>query len=84
MWQQIVNYTVYDLIGLPPESNPGSAVNFFIYDTVKILFMLTIIIFIIAVIRSFFPPEKTKKVLGHKREFIGNIVAALMGILTPF
>jgi len=84
VWQQIVNYIVYVLIGLPPESRPGSAVNFFIYDTVKILFMLTIIIFIIAVIRSFFPPEKTKKVLGHKREFIGNIVAAFMGILTPF
>lgn len=84
VWQQIVNYIVYQLIGLSPESHLGSAVNFFIYDTIKILFMLTVIIFIIALIRSFFPPEKTKKVLGHKKLFIGNIIAALMGILTPF
>ena len=84
MWQQIVNYTVYGLMGLSPKSHLGSSVNFFIYDTVKILFMLTVIIFIISIIRSFFPPEKTKKVLGRKREFIGNIIAALMGILTPF
>ena len=84
MWQQAVNYLVYNLIGLSPESQLGSAVNFFLYDTVKILFMLVLIIFIIAMIRSFFPPEKTRKILGHKREFIGNIIAALMGILTPF
>ncbi len=84
MWQQIVNYLVYNLIGLSPESQLGSTVNFFIYDTVKILLMLALIIFIIAVLRSFFPPEKTKKILGHKRKYIGNFIAALMGILTPF
>ena len=84
MWQKVVNYLVYSLIGLSPESHLGSAINFFFYDTVKILFMLVLIIFIIAIIRSFFPPEKTRSILGHKREFIGNIVAALMGIVTPF
>ncbi len=84
MWQQVVDYLVYNLIGLSPESHLGSAINFFIYDTVKILFMLVLIIFIIAVIRSFFPPEKTRKILGHKHEYVGNIIAALMGILTPF
>jgi uncharacterized membrane protein YraQ (UPF0718 family) len=84
MWQQFVDYLVYSVLGLSPESHLGSAVNFFIYDTVKILFMLVLIIFIIAMIRSFFPPEKTRKILGHRREFVGNIIAALMGILTPF
>lgn len=84
MWQQFVNYLVYDRMGFMPESHLGSAVNFFLYDTIKILFMLVLIIFIIAVVRSYFPPEKTKKILGHKREFIGNIIAALLGILTPF
>jgi len=84
MWQQIVNYLAYNLIGLSPESHLGSAVNFFIYDSIKILFMLALIIFIIAVLRSFFPPEKTKKILSHKRKYLGNIIAALMGILTPF
>lgn len=84
MWQAFVNYLVYDLIGLSPETKLGSALNFFIYDTVKILVMLSLIIFAVTLIRSFFPPEKTKKVLSHKREFIGNIIAALMGIITPF
>ncbi|ADG81340.1 permease [Thermincola potens] len=84
MWQQFVNYLVYDLMGLSPESHLGSAVNFFIYDTVKILFMLSLIIFFVAIIRSFFPPEKTRKILSHKRKFIGNIIAALLGIVTPF
>jgi hypothetical protein len=84
MWQQVVNYLVYNLIGLSPESHFGSTINYFLYDTVKILFMLALIIFVIAIIRSFFPPEKTKNILGHRREFIGNIVAALMGIVTPF
>jgi hypothetical protein len=84
MWQQVVNYLVYTLLGLSSKSQLGSAVNFFLYDTVKILFMLLLIIFIISIIRSFFPPEKTRNILGHKREFIGNIVAALMGIVTPF
>jgi len=84
MWQQFVNYLVYDLIGLSPKSHLGSAVNFFIYDTVKILFMLSLIIFFVAIIRSFFPPEKTKKILGHKSKLIGNIIAAFLGIVTPF
>lgn len=84
MWQKFVDYLVYDLMGLSPESHSGAAVNFFIYDTVKILFMLTVIIFVIAIIRSYFPPEKTRKILSHKKEFVGNIIAALLGIVTPF
>ncbi|MFA5880855.1 MAG: permease [Eubacteriales bacterium] len=84
MWQQFVNYLVCDLMGLSAKSHLGSAVNFFIYDTVKIMFMLSLIIFLVAIIRSFFPPEKTKKILSHKSKFIGNIIAALLGIVTPF
>ncbi|MDA8442764.1 MAG: permease [Peptococcaceae bacterium] len=84
MWQALVDYLVYDLLGLSSQTHLGSAVNFFIYDTVKILVMLAIIIFAVTIIRSFFPPEKTKQILSHKRKFIGNIIAALMGIITPF
>jgi uncharacterized protein len=84
MWQAFVNYLVNNLMGLSPETKLGSAVNFFIYDTVKILVMLSLIIFLVTMIRSFFPPEKTKKILSHNKEFIGNIIAALMGIVTPF
>jgi len=62
------------------------AVNFFFYDTMKIFLMLSVIIFIVSVIRSFFPPERTKKLLGEgkARGFLGNIFAALLGIVTPF
>lgn len=84
MWQNFVNWLTYQVIGLTPNSKLGSSVNFFIYDTVKILAMLTVIIFAVAIIRSFFPPEKTKKILSHKRQFIGNIIAAILGIVTPF
>lgn len=84
MWQASVNYLVYDLMGLNPTSHLAGTINYFIYDTVKIMFMLTLIIFFVSLIRSYFPPEKTMKILSHKREFIGNIIAALMGTVTPF
>lgn len=84
MWQQFVNWLIYDLIGMSPQTRLGSAVNFFIYDTVKILFLLSLIIFIVAIIRSYFPPEKTRKILSHKRELTGNTIASLLGIVTPF
>jgi uncharacterized membrane protein YraQ (UPF0718 family) len=84
MWQQFVNWLIYDLIGISPQTRLGSAVNFFIYDTVKILLLLSLIIFIVAIVRSYFPPEKTRKILSHKREFVGNTAASFLGIVTPF
>jgi hypothetical protein len=62
----------------------SDALEFFIYDTIKIFFLLSVIIFAVSVIRSYFPPERTKRILSHKRQFIGNILAALLGIVTPF
>ena len=62
------------------------AVSFFFYDSLKILLMLSLIIFIVSLIRSFFPPERTKKLLGEgkARGILGNIFAALLGTVTPF
>jgi uncharacterized protein len=62
------------------------AANFFFYDTMKIFMLLAVIIYIVSFIRSFFPPEKTKRFLGKgkTRGFLGNIFAALLGIVTPF
>lgn len=60
------------------------ALTFFIADVIKIFILLFTIIYIVAVIRSFFPPEKTKKLLSHKRTVFGNIAAALIGVVTPF
>ncbi|MDR3586755.1 MAG: permease [Desulfosporosinus sp.] len=84
MLQSFADYVAYTLFGLLPNSHLGAAVDFFIYDTIKIFLMLATIIFLVSLIRSFFPPERTKKILSHKREFIGNILAALLGIVTPF
>src|SRR4030043_808215 len=84
MLKNISEYFTYHLIKLHPGTRLADSVEFFVYDTIKIFLLLTIIIFVISVIRSFFPPEKTKRILSHKKEFIGNILAALLGIVTPF
>jgi len=77
----LVTYQWFNLI---KGSHLADAVNFFIYDTLKIFFMLSVIIFVVAIIRSYFPPEKTRQILSYKRQYAGNIVAALLGIVTPF
>jgi uncharacterized protein len=77
-------YIVYDLLKLSQNNHFSGALEFFIYDTIKIFLLLSIIIFGISFIRSYFPPEKTRKILSHKKEFIGNILAAVLGVATPF
>lgn len=62
----------------------GSAVAFFLYDVPKILLLLALIVFLIGIVRSFFSPERTRKMLGGKREGVGNVLAATLGIVTPF
>ncbi|MFZ5643905.1 MAG: permease [Bacillota bacterium] len=84
MFKYFADAITYGLLNLTPGTRLAEALNFFIYDTVKILLMLSAIIFLVSIIRSFFPPEKTKKILSHRRAFIGNIMAALLGIVTPF
>ncbi|HML35213.1 permease [Sporomusa sphaeroides] len=84
MLQGVADVLVYQWLGLVPGSMLGEALNFFVYDSLKIFIMLTVIIFAVSMLRTYFPPEKTKKILSHKREFFGNIVAALLGIVTPF
>jgi len=84
MWKNTVDWFIYQILGLSKGSHITESLHFFIYDTVKILFLLCMIIFIVAIIRSFFPPERTKKILSHFPGVYGNIVAALLGIVTPF
>jgi uncharacterized membrane protein YraQ (UPF0718 family) len=84
MIERFADYMTYSIIGLAQGTALADAVHFFIYDTIKIFLLLVTIIFIVAVIRSYFPPEKTRKILSHKKQFIGNILAALLGIVTPF
>lgn len=84
MFKPFADYLVFDLFGLAAGNHLGEALNFFIYDTLKIFFLLSVIIFAVAIIRSWFPPEKTKRILSHKRLYVGNVMAALLGIVTPF
>jgi uncharacterized protein len=84
MLETFSRYIVYDLLKLSQNTHFSSALEFFIYDTIKIFLLLSVIIFAISFIRSYFPPEKTRKILSHKKEFIGNILAALLGVATPF
>jgi len=84
MWLSFVDKLIFQWLGMAPEAHFTKALHFFIYDSVKVLFLLAVIIFIISVIRTYLPPEKTRKILGHKRTLLGNVLAALFGIITPF
>lgn len=84
MLKEFADHIVYSVFNLDPDSRLSAALEFFIYDTIKIFLLLAVIIFIVSVIRSYFPPERTKRILSHKKEFIGNILAALLGVVTPF
>ena len=84
--QIFADWLIYNIFGIAKDSSLGSALNFFVFDSIKIFILLLIIIYAITFIRSFFPPEKTRKILAKNKEsaFIGHILAALLGIVTPF
>ena len=71
-------------LGLNVDSRIGGGLHFFLYDCVKITIYLCVLIFAISYVQSFFPPERTKKILGHFRGLSANLVAALLGTVTPF
>jgi uncharacterized membrane protein YraQ (UPF0718 family) len=82
--QPLANWLAYTAIGLSTESHLGEALAFFLYDVPKILLLLSGMVFLISIIRTFFSPERTRALLGGKREGIGNVLGALLGIVTPF
>jgi uncharacterized membrane protein YraQ (UPF0718 family) len=82
MWQQSVDYLTLEILGLQGKMN--DAVNFFIYDTFKIYFLLLTIIFVVSYLRTHFNTEYVRAYLQKKSEFTGNVLAALFGIVTPF
>ena len=79
-----VAWLVEDIFGLAMTSRIGESVHFFIYDTIKIFILLTAVIFFISYIQSYFPPERTKQLLGNVKGFLGYVTGALLGTLTPF
>ncbi|HYG36038.1 MAG TPA: permease, partial [Clostridia bacterium] len=87
IYQNLAAFSVwftYSLLPLTRGSHLGAAVEFFVYESPKVLMLLTLVVFGVGIIRSFFTPERTRKILSGKRESAGNVLAALLGIVTPF
>ncbi|MBF0360337.1 MAG: permease [Oligoflexia bacterium] len=74
----------YDLFKMEKGTHIAAALEFFIFEVPKVLMLLIVVVFVVGIIRSFFTAERTKKILSGKKEFIGNILAALLGVVTPF
>ncbi len=83
-WLNRLIGTILNACGLDTTSRIGGSVQFFIYDTIKIMVLLGVLILIISYIQSYFPPERTKKILGRFHGIGANIIAALLGTVTPF
>ncbi|ODM26978.1 permease [Clostridium sp. Bc-iso-3] len=81
---ELVRLLVEKVFRLSVNGRLGGSIHFFIYDTIKIFILLSALIFVISYIQSYFPPERTKKILGRIRGIKGNILGALLGTITPF
>ena len=82
--EKLANWLAIDVVGLSVDSRAAEALSFFIYDTIKIFLLLLVIVFVISLSRSFISPTKVRKLLVRKQGWIGNILAALLGVATPF
>jgi len=78
------SWLTYSVFAINEKTILADAVNFFIYDTIKIFILIIVIIFFVSIIRSYLPPEKIRAILSHKSKYVGNIIASLLGIITPF
>lgn len=83
-WETISQWIVYDVFGLVAETHLGAAVQFFVYDTVKIFILLSSIIYLVTLLRSYFPVEKARDYIAKKNKLLGHVMAALFGVVTPF
>ena len=81
---KLITLLVENVFGVSLETHLGGSLHFFFFDTIKIIMLLVVMIFTISFIRSFFPPEKTKKTLSRFKGIKGNFMASLLGIVTPF
>jgi len=82
--QPLADWISYSALGFAKDSRFGESLAFFLYDVPKILLLLSGMVFAISIVRTFFSPERTRALLGGKREGVGNVFAALLGIVTPF
>jgi hypothetical protein len=82
--EPLAKWFTHDLLGMAAGSHLGSAVEFLAYETPKVLMLLTLVVFGVGIVRSFFTPERTRRILAGKREGFGNVLGALLGVVTPF
>lgn len=82
--QVLADWLTYNIFSIAPKTLLSGAINFFIYDTIKIFILLSVIVFAVSIIRSYFPPEKIRSILTRKHKYTGNMVASVLGIITPF
>src|SRR5574344_2142765 len=80
----LIKLLVEKVFGLSIETRLGGSIHFFIYDVIKIFILLSVLIFAISYIQSFYPPERTRRILGRFNGLSANILAALLGTVTPF
>jgi uncharacterized protein len=80
----LIRLLVEKVFGLPVSERVGGSIHFFIYDTIKIFILLSVLIFTISYVQSFFPPERTRRILGRFNGVWANILGALLGTITPF
>ena len=79
----IAHWVTATLLHLPAGTHLSQAVEFFVFEVPKVLMLLTLVVFGVGIVRSFFTPERTRMILAGKRESVGNVLAALLGIVTP-
>ena len=82
--QLFADWLTYTILGLLQGTPLASSVNFFIYDSIKVTLMLAVIVFAVGIVRTYITPQKVKKWVAGRSEGVGNVVAALLGIPTPF
>jgi uncharacterized membrane protein YraQ (UPF0718 family) len=80
----IAHWLTYTALPFQAQTHLGSTVEFFLFEVPKVLLLLTLVVFGVGIVRSFFTPERTRRILAGKRESVGNVLAALLGIVTPF
>ena len=82
--QALAGWITYSLLRLEPGKHLSSTIEFFVFEAPKVLMLLLLVVFGVGVIRSFFTPQRTRAILAGKRESAGNVMAALLGVVTPF
>jgi uncharacterized protein len=82
--EAFARWLVHDLLSMAANSRLTSALEFFVYEAPKVLMLLFVVVFGVGIVRSFFTPERTRRMLAGRRQTVGNVLAALLGVVTPF